>query len=83
MAHADPHRRGAVISWHHCRLCEPGQSAFDIACSFCGDGPILADALAEQAKNGNLTEPVRRWLAAAEWAVTPDLLCSGHAYAAD
>jgi hypothetical protein len=73
MAHADPHRRGAVISWHHCRLYEPGQPAFDIACSVCG----------EQAKNGNLTEPVRRWLAAAEWAVTPDLLCSGHAYAAD
>ncbi|MDV7243387.1 MULTISPECIES: hypothetical protein [Rhodococcus] len=48
---------GAVISWHHCRLCEPGQSAFDIACSVCGDGPILAGALAEQAKNGNLTEP--------------------------
>ncbi|MEU2004710.1 recombinase family protein [Rhodococcus sp. NPDC019627] len=81
--HADPHHRARVISLHHCRHCEPGQPAFDIACSVCGDGPILAGALAEEAKNGNLTEPVRRWLTAAEWAVTPDLLCPGHAYAAD
>jgi DNA invertase Pin-like site-specific DNA recombinase len=81
--HADPHHRGTVISRHHCRHCGPGQPAFDIACSICGDGPILAGALAEQAKNGNLTEPVQRWLTAAEWAVTPDLLCPGHAYAAD
>ncbi|AWK76356.1 recombinase (plasmid) [Rhodococcus oxybenzonivorans] len=80
--HADPHHPGRVLSRHHCRHCEPGQPAFDIACSVCGDGPILAGALAEQAKNGNLTEPVRRWLTAAEWAVTPDLLCPGHTYAA-
>ncbi|RYF60156.1 MAG: Hin recombinase, partial [Comamonadaceae bacterium] len=81
--HADPHHRGRAISRHHCRHCEPGQPAFDIACSVCGDGPILAGTLAERAKNGNLTEPVRRWLTAAKWAVTPDLLCPGHAYAAD
>jgi DNA invertase Pin-like site-specific DNA recombinase len=81
--HADPHHRGTVISRHHCRHCEPGQPAFAIACSVCGDGPILAGALAEQAKNGTLTEPIQRWLTAAEWTVTPDLLCPGHAYAAD
>ncbi|MHA4853940.1 recombinase family protein [Rhodococcus sp. MSC1_016] len=81
--HADSNRRGRVISRHHCRHCEPGQPAFAIACSVCGDGPILAGALAEQAKRGNLTEPVRRWLTAAEWIVTPDLLCPGHTYAGD
>jgi DNA invertase Pin-like site-specific DNA recombinase len=77
--HADAEHRGAVISRHHCRHCEPGQPAFDIACSICGDGPILAGALAEQAKNGTLTEPVQRWLTTAGWTVTPDLLCPGHA----
>ncbi|TQC39174.1 recombinase family protein [Rhodococcus sp. WS4] len=77
--HADPDRPGMVISRHHCRHCEPGQPAFDIACSICGDGPILAGALGEQAKNSNLTEPVQRWLTAAGWTVTPDLLCPGHA----
>ncbi len=77
--HADPDHRGTVISRHHCRHCEPGHPAFDIACSICGDGPILAGPLAEQAKNGNLTEPVQRWLTAAGWTVTPDLLCPGHA----
>ncbi|UZF45681.1 recombinase family protein [Rhodococcus rhodochrous] len=70
--HADPDHRGTVTSRHHCRHCEPGQPAFDIACSICGDGPILAGPLADQATNGNLTEPVQRWLMAAGWTVTPD-----------
>ncbi|WP_172650335.1 helix-turn-helix domain-containing protein [Rhodococcus opacus] len=77
--HADPDHRGTVASRHHCRHCEPGQPSFDVACSICGDGPILAGTLAEQAKNGNLTEPVQRWLSAAGWTVTPDRLCRGHA----
>jgi DNA invertase Pin-like site-specific DNA recombinase len=80
--HADPEHLESVISRHHCRHCDPGQPAFDIACSICGDGPILAGALAEHAKN-HLSEPVQRWLTAAEWTVTPELLCPGHAYAAD
>ncbi|ELB95071.1 MULTISPECIES: hypothetical protein [unclassified Rhodococcus (in: high G+C Gram-positive bacteria)] len=70
---ADPDHRGTVTSRHHCRHCEPGQPAFDIACSNCGDGPILAGPLAEQVKNGDLTEPVQRWLTAAGWTVTLDL----------
>jgi hypothetical protein len=77
--HADPDRYGTIISRHHCRHCEPGQPAFDIACSICGDGPILAGVLAAQAENGDLTKPVQRWLTAAGWTVTPDLVCPGHA----
>ncbi|OUS94399.1 recombinase [Rhodococcus sp. NCIMB 12038] len=77
--HPDPEHRGAVISRQHCHQCEPGQPAFDVACSVCGDGPILAGALAEKAENGELSEPVQHWLASAGWTVTPDLLCPGHA----
>jgi hypothetical protein len=85
--HPDPEHQESVISRHYCRHCEPGQPAFDIACSVCsvcsvcGDGPILAGSLAEHAKNGHLSEPVQRWLTAAEWTVTPVLLCPGHTYA--
>ncbi|WP_083395733.1 transposase family protein [Rhodococcus koreensis] len=77
--HPDPDHRGTVTSRHHCRHCEPGQPVFDIACSVCGDGPILADQLAELAMNGDLIKPVQRWLAAAGWTVTPDLLCPDRA----
>ena len=77
--HPDPQHRGTLISRHHCRHCEPGQPAFDIACSICGDGPILAGALAEEARNGDLTKPVERWLTAAGWTLAPGLLCPDHA----
>ncbi|MGW4339558.1 recombinase family protein [Rhodococcus koreensis] len=77
--HPHPDRRGAVISRHHCRHCEPGKPAFDIACRICGDGPILAGVLAEKAEAGDLTRAVQRWLTTAGWATTPDLLCPDHA----
>ncbi|WP_370185856.1 recombinase family protein [Rhodococcus wratislaviensis] len=77
--HPDPDHRGMLIGRQHCRHCEPGQPAFDIACSVCGDGPILAGRLAELAEKGDLTKPVQRWLTAAGWTVTPDLLCPDHA----
>ncbi|MDV6277901.1 recombinase family protein [Rhodococcus erythropolis] len=77
--HTDPHHHGTVVIRHHCRQCEPGQPAFDIACSICGDGPILTGPLAEQETSDTLTEPVQRWLTATGWTVTPDLLCPAHA----
>ncbi|BAH48278.1 recombinase family protein [Rhodococcus opacus] len=77
--HPDPQHRGTLISRHHCRHCEPGQPAFDIACSICGDGPILAGALAEEARHCDLTKPVERWLTAAGWTVAPGLSCPDHA----
>ncbi|MCZ4618678.1 hypothetical protein [Rhodococcus qingshengii] len=67
-----------MISRHHCRHCEPGKPAFDIACRICGDGPILAGVLAEKAEAGDLTKAVQRWLTTAGWATTPDLLCPDH-----
>lgn len=59
LAPSDPDHRGTVIGRHHCRHCEPGQPAFDIACSVCGGGPILAGRLAELAEKGDLTKPAR------------------------
>ncbi|MGW5153459.1 recombinase family protein [Rhodococcus koreensis] len=76
--HPDPDHLGTVISRSHCRHCEPGQPAFDIACSVCGDGPILAGALAESADNGGLPESVQRWLTDAGWRTTPKLSCPDH-----
>ncbi|WP_009476271.1 hypothetical protein [Rhodococcus sp. JVH1] len=75
----DPDRRKTVIGRQHCRHCEPGQPAFDLACSVCGDGPILAGQFAELAEDGDLAKPVQQWLTAAGWTVTPDLLCPDHA----
>jgi hypothetical protein len=51
----------------------------DIACAVCGDGPILAGALATAAIDGGITpEPVQQWLAADGWQLTPELLCPDH-----
>ncbi|MFC9553814.1 recombinase family protein [Rhodococcus sp. NPDC056960] len=77
--HPDPEQRETVISRQHCRHCEPGQPAFDVACAVCGDGPILAGRFAELAETGELAGPVRHWLAGAGWTITPDLFCPDHA----
>ncbi|WP_160093653.1 recombinase family protein [Rhodococcus sp. T7] len=76
--HPDPDDPETLIVRNHCRHCEPGQLAFDIACTICGDGPILAGALADQAMDGSLSEAVRRWLTTAGWVLTPHLLCPDH-----
>ncbi|GAF47876.1 hypothetical protein [Rhodococcus wratislaviensis] len=77
--HPDPDHRGTLIGRQHCRHCEPGQPAFDLGCSVCGDGPIHADHFAELAEDGDLAKPVQRWLTTAGWTITPDLLCPDHA----
>ncbi|ABG94969.1 possible resolvase, N-terminal [Rhodococcus jostii RHA1] len=76
--HQDPDSPETLIVRNHCRHCEPGQPAFDIACTICGDGPILAGALADQAMNDTLSEPVQKWLTTAGWILTPHLLCPDH-----
>ncbi|WP_346842912.1 recombinase family protein [Rhodococcus sp. A14] len=76
--HPDPQRSESLICRSHCRHCEPDQPAFDIACAVCGDGPILAGALAESAAAEGLSEPVQRWLIAAGWATTPTLRRPDH-----
>lgn len=69
---------GAVIARSHCRHCEPGPPAFDVACTVCGDGPILAGDFAQTARSGTLPDPVQQWLTASGWAVLPELRCPDH-----
>ncbi|MGZ0145286.1 recombinase family protein [Rhodococcus qingshengii] len=72
---ADP---GSVIARSHCHQCEPGPPAFDVACTVCGDGPILAGGFAQTARSGALPDPVQQWLTASGWAVLPELRCPDH-----
>ncbi|WP_072691672.1 recombinase family protein [Rhodococcus marinonascens] len=75
--HPDPKSTGTLLERHHCRHCEPGP-AFDIACTICGDGPILTGVLAEHARTGTLPEPAQHWLHRAGWHTSPALLCPDH-----
>lgn len=76
--HPDPDHPDRIVERRHCRQCEPGQPAFDIACTVCGDGPILAGALAAHTAPDRLPETVRRWLTTAGWNTNPDLRCPEH-----
>jgi len=75
----DPGRPGQVLTRRHCRRCQPHGPVVDLACAVCGDGPILAGALATAAIDaGTPPEPVQQWLAADGWQLVPDLLCPDH-----
>ena len=77
--HADsPADPGSVIARSHCHQCEPGPPAFDVACTVCGDGPILAGAFAQSARSGTLPDPVQQWLTASGWTVLSELRCLDH-----
>ncbi|WNF44415.1 recombinase family protein [Rhodococcus sp. SG20037] len=68
--HTDnPPDPGAVLARSHCHQCEPGPPAVDVACTVCGDGPILAGDFARTARSGTLPELVQQWLTASGWAV--------------
>jgi len=76
---ADPDRPRQVLIRRHCRRCQPHSPVADIACVVCGDGPILAGALAAAVTGaGSPPEPVQRWLAAEGWQLVPELLCPDH-----
>jgi len=76
---ADPHRPGQLLPRRHCRRCQPHGPVLDIACAVCGDGPILAGALATAAIDAGITpEPVQQWLAADGWQLSRELLCPDH-----
>ncbi|MBD8057158.1 recombinase family protein [Rhodococcus ruber] len=78
--HLDPNVPGEVVARNHCRSCQPGEPAVDVACTVCGDGPILAGELAaDVGSDGGLPRPVRRWLTDAGWRTNPKLLCPDHA----
>ncbi|MFZ2176776.1 MAG: recombinase family protein [Rhodococcus sp. (in: high G+C Gram-positive bacteria)] len=77
--HPDPTTVGEVITGHHCRRCQPEPPVIDIACTLCGDGPILVGDLVIGADD-RLPLPAQRWLAAEGWCVSPKLLCPDHAH---
>lgn len=77
--HPDPADPDGVVTQHHCRHCEPHETAFDIACTLCGDGPILSGPLADAAGKDGLSGRVLRWLAEDGWHTSPPLLCPDHA----
>ncbi|WP_147283528.1 Hin recombinase [Rhodococcus sp. AG1013] len=71
---------GVIIARHHCRSCQPEEPAVDVACTVCGDGPILVGELAiGAATNSAPPEPVQRWLTEEGWQMEPTLLCPDHA----
>jgi len=75
----DPNRPGQLLPRQHCHHCQPHGPVVDIACTVCGDGPILAGDLATAATDaGTPPKPVQQWLAADGWQLTPDLLCPDH-----
>ncbi|MDG3013672.1 recombinase family protein [Speluncibacter jeojiensis] len=75
----DPDVPGNVVARNHCRSCQPEDPAVDIACTVCGDGPILTGELAGgDDSNEGLPRPVQRWLTDAGWRTNPTLLCPDH-----
>lgn len=76
--HRDPGDPGAIVSRRHCSRCQPA-AAFDVACAVCGEGPILAGTLADEANTGRLPASVLRWLTTTGWRTEPGLRCPDHA----
>lgn len=74
---AAPDRTGSLVVQRCCRHCAPTTPVFDIACTLCGEGPILTGQLAVAAYS-SLPEVVQRWLAGAGWRTSPMLLCPDH-----
>lgn len=77
--HPHPEDPGSAVARSHCHQCEPAPPAFDVACTVCGDGPILAGDFAQTAHSGDgFPDPVRQWLIASGWSVVPELRCPDH-----
>ncbi|MGW4336026.1 recombinase family protein [Rhodococcus koreensis] len=76
--HLDPARPGQLTSRHHCRHCEPDQPAVDIACTVCGDGPILTGPFAAPVEIGSLPDSILRWPTDAGWDTAPALRYPDH-----
>ncbi|MFZ2530224.1 MAG: recombinase family protein [Rhodococcus sp. (in: high G+C Gram-positive bacteria)] len=76
--HRDPDDPRKIVSRNHCCSCQP-TPAFDVACTVCREGSILADVLADEANTGHLPASVLQWLTDAGWRTQPGLLCPDHA----
>lgn len=74
----DPQRPGAVSERHHCASCQPHEQVSVLECPRCGDGPMLAGELADQAAPP--AGPVRVWLTEHGWHEDAEhgLVCGTH-----
>lgn len=62
----DPDNPARVTTAHYCRSCVPYGLVTDIACTTCGDGPLLTSTLAQP----KIEQPVIGWLHAHGWSHT-------------
>ncbi|WP_285487303.1 hypothetical protein [Amycolatopsis taiwanensis] len=77
----DPQHPSAVVERHHCAQCQPHQHIQAIACPLCGDGPIVAGALADATPDEHtIPAPVRQWLEQHGWSQDPEhaMVCPDH-----
>jgi hypothetical protein len=64
---------GEVVVRSFCRGCVPSGPVAEVVCGYCGDGPLLAGALAGA---DPATDPaVAGWLTAEGWALHPAVMC--------
>lgn len=54
------------VTAHYCRACPPTGPITDLTCLHCGEGPLLAGALAPDLDNA-LPPASRDWLTTAGW----------------
>jgi hypothetical protein len=72
-----PTARAAITEHAHCAHCQPHVPTELLACTRCGDGPILTGALVENLHRrvDQLPTALRHWLAEHGWQTAPELLC--------
>lgn len=76
----EPDGAGTLTAVHHCAECAPAHAVADIACTVCGDGPLLAvpDGPGMRSTD-DLPSEAERWLCSHGWRFEPALTCPAHA----
>ena len=64
----------AVTGARHCAACQPYEHIIDVACSDCGDGPLITGP---SELGDHLPPPALDWLHARGWQLHPRPLCPG------
>ena len=77
----EPDPNGELIETHHCAACAPHRQVSDLACTVCGDGPLLVGADAGASAPAAITARARRWLTGHGWQIEPELTCPHHTLA--
>lgn len=80
--YADSGQPHGVRVRRHCRRCQPHEHLAVLECARCGQGPILAGELADQAQDATVPTLVAHRLELAGWRTAPALLCPEHASSA-